>query len=165
MIFFIIGAIIGVWGTRTYTDVGDLSSTTLFYVLLFSFGLILYVELASTSNHFYGIKQFASKHNLKKENLNLNLLSGKYLLWLVIFFSIIFFYSWFILDLQNVLIMMMDKGYEIPPFTIEGLSPQFGNSLILNSIYGVMLSIAIIFVPFIIMVGLLYRGKQKEKET
>jgi len=162
IICFILAAIIGVWDTRTYTDVGELSSSNLLNVVVFSFCLVCFIELGSTSNHFYSIKKFAKANKLKKENLNLNMLSGKYMLWFAVLFSIIFFYTWFVLDLQNMMIKMMGEGYNIPPFpSIEGLSHQFANSLILNSIYGVALSMGIIFIPFVILVSLVYGRKKK----
>jgi len=161
---FILASIVGVWGSRMYTDVGKLESVKLLLVVLFSFMVLCFLELASTSNHLYGIKKFAKTNNLKKENLNLNLLSGKYLIWFMVLFSIIFIYSWFVIDLQNVIIKMMGEGYTISPFSIEGMSHQFANSLILNSIYGVTLSMAIVFIPFIILVALLFGGERKDEE-
>ena len=97
---FILASIIGVWGSRMYTDVGKLESTKLLLVVLFSFMVLCFLELASTSNHLYGIKKFAKKNNLKKENLNLNLLSGKYMMWFIVLFSIIFIYPNF-LDIKT----------------------------------------------------------------
>jgi len=164
VLFFILASIVGIWGSRMYTDVGKLGSWDLFAVLIFSFCVVTYLELASTSNHFYSVKKFAKKHNLKKENLNINMLSGKYLVWFFVLFSIVFVYSWFVLDLQNVIIAMMGDGYVISPTSIGGLSHQFANSLILNSIYGVALSMAIVFIPFTILILLIFGGKEKEEE-
>lgn len=160
----ILASIIGVWGSRMYTDVGKLTSLDILKVAAFSFLLVGFLELASTSNHLYSIKKFAKKNNLKKENLNLNTLSFKYLLWFFILFGLIFIYSWFVLDLQNVIIQMMGEGYKIAPFEIEGLSRQFANSLILNSIYGVGMSMAMVFIPFALFVVLLFGGKKKKEE-
>ena len=165
---FVLSCITGVWNSRMYTDVGKLESTKLLLVLVFSFTLVAFQELASTSNHLYTVKKFAKRNNLKKDNLNLNVLSGKYLLWFAVLFSIIFVYSWFIIDLQNVIIKMMGDGYTIAlpggTATIEGLSHQFANSLILNSIYGVALSMAIIIIPFAILIALIFGGEGKMEE-
>jgi len=164
ILFFILSAIVGVWGSNMYTDVGELGDIEILKVALFSFFMVGFLELSTTSNHLYSVKKFAKKNNLKKENLNLNLLSGKYLIWFFVLFSLIFIYSWFVLDLQNVIIKMMGEGYKINPFEIEGLSHQFANSLILNSIYGVALAMAIVFIPFIVLVGLIFGGKEKKEE-
>jgi len=59
---------------------------------------------------------------------------------------------------------MMGEGYKISPFEIEGLSRQFANSLILNSIYGVGLSMAMVFIPFAILVVLIFGGTKKKEE-
>jgi hypothetical protein len=69
-------------------------------------------------------------------------------------FLIIFVFSWFVLDLNNVIISILGNGYRIPPFEIGGWSQQFAHSLILNSIYGIGIAIFVIFVPLAILVAL-----------
>jgi len=49
----ILASIIGVWGSRIYTDVGKLTSLDILTVAAFSFLLVGFLELASTSNHLF----------------------------------------------------------------------------------------------------------------
>lgn len=134
IIFLFLMPVFGNWedprtiGNRLW-DVG-----TMIFFLIFAILMLCYIELAHASIRFSQIDDYATSHNLRE--FNVNSVITNYFFWFAILITLITFISMAVLLLQVAL-----SGY------IRDVAPQFGYSLEYNSIYSILISIALIFVP------------------
>lgn len=119
-------------------------------VLIFGILFLCYIELAHASIRFSQIDIYATSHNLKE--FNVNSVITNYFIWFGILIAIITVISFCVLLLQIGL-----SGW------IRDVAPQFGYSLEYNSIYSILISIAIIFVPIGIATAFIFGFFVKSK--
>jgi hypothetical protein len=143
IIFLLIMPIFGSWEDpdtigKALWEVGNMVM-----VLIFAIFFLCYVELAHASIRFSQVDEYATSHNLRE--FSVNSVVNNYFIWFGILISIITVISLIVLLLQIGL-----SG------TIRDVAPQFGYSLEYNSIYSILISIAIIFVPIGIVTSFVY---------
>jgi hypothetical protein len=121
-------------------------------VLIFAVIFLCYIELAHASIRFSQIDMYSITHNLK--DFNVNSVINNYFIWFGILMGIVFVISFSVLLLQIGL-----SG------VIRDVAPQFGYSLEYNSIYSILISIAIIFVPIGIVMTFIFGFFIKSKRS
>ena len=112
-------------------------------VLVFAVFVLCYIELIHASLRFSEIDEYATSHNIKE--FNVNSVIGNYFMWFAILIAIVAAITLLVLLLQIFL-----SG------AIQDAAPQFGFSLEYNSIYSILISIAIIFVPIGIILSFVF---------
>jgi hypothetical protein len=135
-------AILGSWGDKTMTkSIWDV--LYLLKVLVFAIFFFLYIELSHASIRFSEIDDYATTHNI--HDFSVGSVITNYSMWLGILGVIIFLFSALVLLLQLLL-----SGW------IQSAAPAFGNSLEYNSIFSIIISIALIFVPIGIVITFIF---------
>ncbi len=117
--------------------------TTMVNVLIFAVFVVCYIELAHASIRFSQIDDYATSHNLK--DFNVGSVVTNYFIWFGILIAVITLFSLFVLILQIII-----SG------AIQDAAPQFRYSLEYNSIYSILISIALVFVPIGIILSFVY---------
>ena len=112
-------------------------------VLIFAILFLCYVELAHASIRFSQIDEYSISHNLKEFNVSSVIIN--YAMWIAILMVII--------ALISACVLLLQVGLSV---IIRDVAPQFGYSLEYNSIYSILISIAIIFVPIGIVTAFVY---------
>ncbi len=112
-------------------------------ILIFALFFLLYIELIHASIRFSEIDDYVVTHNIK--DFSVNSVIGNYFLWFAILGVIIALFSLLVLLLQVLL-----SG------TVQDVAPQFGFSLEYNSIYSILISLALVFVPIGIVLTFIF---------
>jgi hypothetical protein len=134
--------VLGSWEEPT---IGKSLSDTgkMVFILIFSLFFLCYIELCHASLRFSEIDDYATSHNIK--DFSVKSVISNYFLWFGILMTIITLFSAMVLLLQIF----------ISPY-IQDTAPQFGFSLEYNSIYNVLISIALIFIPIGIVITFIF---------
>ena len=134
--------VLGSWEEPTIGK--SLSDTAkMIFILIFALFFLCYIELTHASLRFSEIDEYATSHNIK--DFNVKSVINNYFMWFGILMVIITLFSAMVLLLQIF----------ISPF-VQDTAPQFGFSLEYNSIYNVLISIALIFVPIGIVITFIF---------
>jgi hypothetical protein len=112
-------------------------------VLVFAVFVLCYIELVHASLRFSEINEYATSHNIKE--FNVNSVIGNYFMWFAILIAIVAAITLLVLLLQIFL-----SG------AIQDAAPQFGFSLEYNSIYSILISIAMVFIPIGIILSFVF---------
>jgi hypothetical protein len=126
------------------------SYIVMFKVLIFAIFFLCYIELSHASMRFSEIDEYSTSHNIK--DFSVNSVITNYFVWFGILVAIICALSLLILLLQIFL-----SG------PIQASAPQFGYSVEYNSIYSILISIALIFVPIGIILSFVFGFKYKSR--
>jgi hypothetical protein len=122
------------------------------FFLIFAILMLCYIELAHASIRFSQIDDYATSHNLRE--FNVNSVIANYFLWFGILISII--------TVISLVVLLMQVG--LSGF-IRDVAPQFGYSLEYNSIYSILISIALVFVPIGIILSFVFGYFVKSKRS
>lgn len=126
--------------------------TTLLFVLILGIIFLAYIELCHASLRFSEIDEYAISHNIR--DFSVGAVITNYFMWFGILFVIVFLMSAAVLMLQ---IVLQDW--------ITGAAPALGNSAEYNSIYSVLISIALIFVPLGIILTFIFGSYFKSRRA
>ena len=143
IIFIFIMPIFGSWKDPRTIGSGLWNLPNLLNVLVFAVLALCYIELAHATARFSEIDNYATEHNLKE--FNVSSVITNYFLWFAILMAVIVVISMIVLLLQLALSPV-----------IKDTAPQFGHSLEYNSIYSILISIALVFVPIGIILAFVF---------
>ena len=132
-------------------DIEEISIGTWIFLFLFSLFFILFIELNSGAHHFNEIISYAKKQNTTGFNLtpviNNYYIMG-FILMVIIAFSILVVFA----------INFLSRW--ITPF----ISGQMADSIMMNSVYSVVFTVVLIFVPLSIILTLFFSYKERREE-
>lgn len=135
--------ILGSWEDPRTIGEGIQDLGLLLQVSVFALLVGTYIELSHASIRFSQIDDYATSHNLKE--FNISAVINNYLLWFAILFVIVWLITFSVLDIQ----LILSGG-------LRDIAPQFGYSLEYNSIYSILIAIALVFVPIGIVLTLVF---------
>ncbi len=150
IIFLFIMPIFGNWEDPNTLGSNLWNPVTMFLYLLYAIFMVCYIELAHASIRFSQIDDYSSSHSL--QDFNVNSVVNNYYMWFGILIAIVFIVSLVVLMLQLILAGI-----------IQDTSPQFGFSLEYNSIFSILYSIAIVFVPIGIILTFIFNYLVKSR--
>jgi hypothetical protein len=143
IIFLFIMPIFGSWEDPNTIGEELWNVSTLLGYLIFAILMLCFVELAHASIRFSQIDDYVASHNLKE--FSIKSVINNYFLWFGILITVITFISLSVLLLQVGL-----SGL------IRDMAPQLGYSLEYNSIYSILISIALVFIPIGIILSFVF---------
>jgi len=142
--------LLGSWEDPSTFGKGLWDYFVMFKVLVFAIFFLCYIELSHASMRFSEIDEYATSHNIK--DFNVKSVITNYFMWFGILMAIICALSLLILLLQIFL-----SGW------IQASAPQFGYSVEYNSIYSILISVALIFIPIGIILSFVFGFKYKSR--
>jgi hypothetical protein len=143
IIFLFIMPIFGSWEDPKTIGKNLMNIGTMLNFLVFAIVMLCYIELAHASIRFSQIDDYATSHNLRE--FSVSSVINNYFVWFGILIAIIAVISMAVLLLQIGL-----SGI------IKDVAPQFGYSLEYNSIYSILISIALVFIPIGIILSFVF---------
>lgn len=148
---FLIPAL-GSWqDTRTLGEMFD-SEFFILNISLYAFFSISYIEFSHASIRFSQIDQYAKSQNI--EDFSVNPVIWNYFFWYGILFVVIYAFM--------LAVIFLRWGY-MP--ALEESAPQFANSIEMNSVYSIALSIGLIFVPIAAILSYIFGAGSLIKTT
>jgi hypothetical protein len=144
--------VLGSWqDTRTLGEMFD-SEFFILNISLYAFFSISYIEFSHAAIRFSQIDQYAKSQNI--EDFSVNPVIWNYFFWYGILFVVIYAFM--------LVVIFLRWGY-MP--ALEESAPQFANSIEMNSVYSIALSIGLIFVPIAAILSYVFGAGSLIKTT
>jgi len=148
VLMFIAGIIIIVYGNKSYMDMREMSLLNLAVIILATIFILAYIESMHAVLRFTEIAEYAASHGLVEFSVKPVIFN--YLVWSFILYVGILICTGFVLGLDILLKLM------ISPF-----SPQFIDSIIMNSAYSLAITMFIIFLPIVVILTFIFSSSKK----
>lgn len=151
LLLFIV-PILGSW--QDPRSLGEMFENPMFiiYISLFALFTLSYIEFSHATIRFSQIDQYARSQNI--EDFSVNPVIWNYFIWYGILTVIIYFF------LLGVIFL---RWAYMP--ALEDTAPQFANSIEMNSVYSIVLSIGIIFIPITAVMAYIFGAGSLIKTT
>ena len=151
LLLFIV-PILGSW--QDPRSLGEMFEDPMFiiYISLFALFTLSYIEFSHATIRFSQIDQYAKSQNI--EDFSVNPVIWNYFIWYGILTVIIYFF------LLGVIFL---RWAYMP--ALEDTAPQFANSIEMNSVYSIVLSIGIIFIPITAVMAYIFGAGSLIKTT
>lgn len=151
LLLFIV-PILGSW--QDPRSLGEMFKDPMFiiYISLFALFTLSYIEFSHATIRFSQIDQYAKSQNI--EDFSVNPVIWNYFLWYGILTVIIYFF------LLGVIFL---RWAYMP--ALEDTAPQFANSIEMNSVYSIVLSIGIVFIPIAAVMAYIFGAGSLIKTT
>lgn len=148
VLLFIAGIIIIVYGNKSYMDMREMSILNLAVIILATIFILAYIESMHAVLRFTEIAEYAASHGLVE--FSVKPVVFNYLIWSFILYVGIFICTGLVLGLDILLKLM------ISPF-----SPQFIDSIIMNSAYSLAITMFIVFLPIVVILTFIFASSKK----
>jgi hypothetical protein len=135
--------VFGSWEDPNTLGSGMKNIAYMAFILAFTIAFLVYIELCHASLRFSDIDDYATSHNLKE--FSVGSVITNYAIWASILLVVIFLITLAVLMFHILLSPL-----------IESAAPPLGNSIEYNSIYSILISIGIIFVPIGIILTFIF---------
>ncbi len=148
ILMFIVGIIIIVYGNKSYMDMREMTLLNVFVIILATIFILAYIESMHAVLRFTEIAEYAAGHNLVE--FSVKPVIANYLVWSFILYVAIIICTGLVMGLDILLKLM------IAPF-----SPQFIDSIIMNSAYSLAITMFIVFLPIVIILTFIFATSKK----
>lgn len=148
VLLFIAGIITIVYGNKSYMDMKEMSILNILVIVLASIFALAYIESMHAVLRFTEIAEYAAGHNLVEFSVKPVIIN--YLIWSTILYTGIVGGTVVVLFIDWLLKKM------ISPF-----SPQFMDSIIMNSAYSLAVTMFIVFLPIVIILTFIFATSKK----
>jgi hypothetical protein len=149
VVFFISGVITIVYGNKDFMDTGKMNVLSFVVIIAAAMFILAYIESMHAVLQFTGIAEYAASHNLVE--FTVKPVITNYLVWsMILYFFVLAFTTG---------IVFMDFLLKI---IISVFSPQFAESVDLNSVYSLAITMFIIFVPLLAILTFIFGASKKK---
>jgi hypothetical protein len=152
ILFFFMMPIFGNWEDPRTIGESIFDYMTMFLYTLFAILMVCYIELAHASIRFSQIDDYATSHNLKE--FSVQSVITNYFIWFGILIAIIF--------IITIGILVMQIGLSA---SVKELAPALGYSLEYQSVMSILMSIAIFFIPWGIILVFYFSVFKKSRRS
>ncbi len=151
LLLFIV-PILGSW--KDLRSLGEMFDDPYFiiYISLYALFTLSYIEFSHATVRFSQIDHYATSQNI--EDFSVNPVIWNYFLWYGILIIVIYFFLLGVIFLRWAYMPALEES-----------SPQFANSIEMNSVYSIVLSIGIIFVPIAAVLAYVFGAGSLIKTT
>lgn len=148
VIFFISGVITIVYSNKNFMDTGKMTVLSFVVIIAAAMFILAYVESMHAVLRFTEIAEYAASHNLVE--FSVKPVITNYLVWsMILYFFVLAFTTG---------IVFMDFLLKI---IISVFSPQFAESVDLNSVYSLAITMFIVFVPLLAIMTFIFGAPKK----
>lgn len=158
VVMYVTGIILIVYGNQNFMNMGDMTPLNIAVLALATIFTLAYFETMHAVLRFTQIAEYAANHNLT--DFSVKPVITNYLVWSIILYVFIWVATAFVVAFDFLLKLI------ISPF-----SPQFIDSIIMNSAYSLAITMFIVFLPIVTILTFIFaKGKktvktaQKERE-
>ena len=152
IVFLFLVPVLGSW--QDTRSLGEMFADALFiiHISLYAFFAISYIEFSHAAVRFSQIDQYAKSQNI--EDFSVNPVIWNYFFWYGLLFVIIYAFLLGVIFLRWAYMPALEES-----------APQFANSIEMNSVYSIALSIGLIFVPIAAILAYIFGSGSLIKTT